>query len=214
VSLDGCGGTVDPPQEVQHVIIVFQENRTPDNLFHSLPNADIADSGLNSHGKTIPLTPVALAAAYDLDHSHAAFLAYYDNGKMDGADTRAVGCTKAAVHCPPRNPQFVYVPPVEVKPYFDLAQQYAFADRMFQTNQGPSFPAHQYIISGTSAPTSTSNLFAAENPFWRRGPPATDNFSNSGCTGPHGLAVNLIDPSGRNCQTYFPVLSIPHCQTC
>jgi phospholipase C len=72
VSLDGCGGAEDPPQKVQHVVIIFQENRTPDNLFHSLPNADIADSGVNSHGKTIYLAPFPLAAGYDLDHSHAA----------------------------------------------------------------------------------------------------------------------------------------------
>ena len=62
------------------------------------------------------------------------------------------------------NPQFMYVKPSDVQPYFDLAEQYTFGDRMFQTNQGPSFPAHQFILSGTSAPTATSDLFAAENP--------------------------------------------------
>ena len=62
------------------------------------------------------------------------------------------------------NPQFMYVKPADVQPYFALAEQYTFGDRMFQTNQGPSFPAHQFIISGTSAPTATSPLFAAENP--------------------------------------------------
>ena len=51
-----------------------------------------------------------------------------------------------------------------LNPYFQLAEQYTFGDRMFQTNQGPSFPAHQFIISGTSAPSSDSDLFAAENP--------------------------------------------------
>ena len=46
-----------------------------------------------------------------------------------------------------------------------MAVQYAFADRMFQTNQGPSFPAHQYIVSGTSSIGDGSSLRAAENPF-------------------------------------------------
>jgi phospholipase C len=87
---------------------------------------------------------------------------------MDGADTRPATCAKNRTHCP-TNPQFVYGPPSEVTLYFDLAKQYAFADRMFQTNQGPSFAAHQYIISGTSAPAAASDLFAAENPFWRHG---------------------------------------------
>jgi hypothetical protein len=95
-----------PPQQTQHVVIIFQENRTPHNLFHNLPNADIAISGINSHGQTIPLTPVSLAAAYDLDHSHKAFLAYYDNDKMDGADTRPTTCPKNGAFCP-ANPLFV-----------------------------------------------------------------------------------------------------------
>ena len=194
---------MDPLQKSQHVVIIFQENRTPDNLFHGLPNADIAVSGVNSHGQTIPLTPVSLAAAYDLDHSHAGFVAYYHNGKMDGADTRPATCAKNTAHCP-TNPQFVYVPPSEVTPYFDLAEQYAFADRMFQTNQGPSFPAHQYIISGTSAPAATSDLFAAENPFWRHGPPGNNNFSNSGCAASLRLVVSLIDPSGNESLNSFP----------
>jgi hypothetical protein len=63
LSLDGCGGTEDPPQKVQHVVIILQENRTPDNLFHSLPNADIADSEVNSHGKTIYLVGIELRRA-------------------------------------------------------------------------------------------------------------------------------------------------------
>lgn len=208
LTLAGCGGTAAPTQNLQHVVIIFQENRTPDNLFHSLPNADIAKSGMNSHGQTIPLAPVALAAKYDLDHSHEGFLAYYDHGKMDGADTRAAICPKKPTHCPP-NPQYVYVPQAEVKPYFDLAEQYSFADRMFQSNQGPSFPAHQYIISGTSAPTATSDMFVAENPFWQRGPEINTDFPNSGCAAPRGLAVRLINPSGRESSKSFPCFDHP-----
>ena len=29
-------------QVIQHVVVILQENRTPDNLFHGLPGADIA----------------------------------------------------------------------------------------------------------------------------------------------------------------------------
>jgi hypothetical protein len=59
---------------------------TPDNLFHGLPNADIADSGVNSLGQTIPLAPIPLANNYDLSHAHQAFVKMYDGGKMDGAE--------------------------------------------------------------------------------------------------------------------------------
>ena len=83
----GCAGASsvislnsDPPDptspKIQHVVVIFQENRTPDNLFHGLSNADIANSGLNSKGQTIPLAPdIPKASPYDLDHSHIAFLA-------------------------------------------------------------------------------------------------------------------------------------------
>jgi phospholipase C len=123
----------------------------------------------------------------------------FDGGKMDGADRVAVGCFKNAKNCPPPNPQFVYVPASEARPYLQLAEQYTFGDRMFQTNQGPSFPAHQFIISGTSAPTATSDLFAAENPWG--GP---DPFGDAGCTAPAAEFVSMIDPSGDESLTQYP----------
>ena len=69
----------DHQHDVQNVVVIFQENRTPDNLFGSnpnfLPGVDIATSGVNSQGQTIPLTPVPLANNYDLSHAHPAFVA-------------------------------------------------------------------------------------------------------------------------------------------
>jgi phospholipase C len=177
---------------IQHIVIIFQENRTPDNLFQDpvliARGADIASSGKNSQGQMIPLTPIDLGTSgsnpqsYDLDHAHGAFVQMYDGGKMDGADL--VSCSPAA-NCPP-NPQFKYVLPADVQPYFALAEQYTFGDRMFQTNQGPSFPAHQFIIAGTSAPTATSRLFASENPTLR---PA-------GCIASALNTVKMIDAAG------------------
>src|SRR5207253_4138052 len=208
VNSGGCGGsgtTVTPPpppspfgQKIQHVVVIFQENRTPDNLFHGLPNADIAASGVNSLGQTITLQPITLANNYDLSHAHTAFVKMYDGGKMDGADLVGLGCQAGAVGCPPPNPQFMYVNPSEVAPYFQLAQQYTFGDRMFQTNQGPSFPAHQFIISGTSAPTATSTLFAAEN-----------TNLGAGCTASPGAWVWMIDSAGVESSKMYPCFEHP-----
>jgi phospholipase C len=211
LNLGGCGGssTAPPPpssQKIQHVVVIFQENRTPDNLFHDTTliarGADIASSGLNSQGQQIPLAQMSIVTDYDLSHSHGAFLAMYDNGKMDGADKIPVYCQPNAVGCPPANPQFGYVNPAEVAPYFQLAEQFTFSDRMFQTNQGPSFPAHQFIISGTSAPTappdSNSVLFAAENPS-----------GGAGCAAASSAHVNLIDPSGLESQSMYPCFEHP-----
>ncbi|MGC2449246.1 MAG: Ig-like domain-containing protein [Candidatus Sulfotelmatobacter sp.] len=179
---------------IQHVIIIMQENRSPDNLFHGLPGADIASYGVNSYGQLIPLQPVPLANTWDLKHSHIAFSTMYDNGKMDGDNLNLVGC---GTHCPPPpNPQYGYVQQSDIAPYFQMAGQYTFADRMFQTNQGPSFPAHQFIISGTSAPTATSDLFASGEPYPQN--------EAAGCSAPSNVMVQLIDPYGNNTQTQYP----------
>jgi phospholipase C len=70
-----------------------------------------------------------------------------------------------------------------------MAETYTFGDRMFQSNQGPSFPAHQYILSGSSAQTAQADsLYAAENPDG-----AEDTGSTSGCIAPLTETVALIN---------------------
>lgn len=208
--MNGCGGSKSsvivpppppppPPGTIKHVVVIFQENRTPDNLFHDpvliANGADIASSGVNSSGQTIPLTPESLGVDYDLGHTHPSFEAMYDGGKMDGADKVQVSCYGTSC---PANAQFMYVQASDVGPYFQLAEQYTFGDRMFQTNEGPSFPAHQFILAGTSAPTATSNLFAAENT--QRG---------TGCAAPAGATVSLIDPNGNEAGSMYPCFEHP-----
>src|SRR5580692_12634152 len=90
VSLGASVALAQAPRDhhgVQNVVVIFQENRSPDNLFGSnpyfLPGVDIATSGVNSHGQQIPLTAVPLANNYDLSHAHAAFVAMYARGKMN-----------------------------------------------------------------------------------------------------------------------------------
>jgi len=193
----------EPPQtapSINHVVIIFQENRTPDNLFHGLPGADIAEAGFDSSGTLITLEPEPLANDYDLGHTHGDFERQYSGGEMNGADRVEVRCDAAEVDCaPPPNPQFKYVPPEEVAPYFALAQRYTFADRMFQTNQGPSFPAHQYLIAGTSQPAPDSPLFASSNSLDIPGP-----YGDVGCTAPPGTLVRMIDPEGSEQHFQYP----------
>ena len=223
LSLNGCGGgnrvSIPPPppsSKIQHVVIIFQENRTPDNLFQDpvlIKNgADIQNHGINSQHQTIPLSPIDLGTVgsspqnYDLSHAHSAFEQMCDLNSssgvcaMDGADQIPILCQKGAVGCPPPNPQFMYVNPADVQPYFQMAEQYTFADRMFQTNQGPSFPAHQFIISGTSAPAASSNLFAAEN---------MGSAGAAGCIAPPNQTVAIINPAGVESSTMYPCFEHP-----
>jgi phospholipase C len=206
------GLNVTPPQRgglIQHIVIIVQENRSPDNLFQD-PNlisngADIQSYGYTSNGSKVTLTPVSggLVTSYDLGHTHASFLDACDYNSttntcaMDGADL--ISCGPGTC---PTNPEYQYVQQQYVQPYWTMAETYTFADRMFQTNEGPSFPAHQYLLAGTSTvcvpgascPSGvTSSSFAvSDNPG---GNERSDGTSWAGCLAPPGSYVNFIDTS-------------------
>jgi phospholipase C len=135
---------------IEHVIIIVQENRTVDNLFNGFPGADTVTSGLNSHGKTIHLKPISLAEPYDMDNGADGFFVACDGAspsftcKMDGFDREAV----YGNHNDYPHPQYGYVPQPEVRHYWDLANQYVLADRMFTSQIDGSFVSHQYLVAG------------------------------------------------------------------
>src|SRR5689334_18895361 len=158
---------------IQHIIIVVQENRTPDNLFQdqNLINAGADIVPITTGGKcgtvSVPLIPRPLHDCVNPNHNHdAGWIPAYHNGGMDGAcnESYGTGCTGLPA-CPAGTghqycPQYAYAvnnSASPIQPYWDIAEKYGFANYMFQTNQGPSFPAHQFLLSGTSAPDSIQN---------------------------------------------------------
>jgi len=202
------------PINFQHVVVIVQENRTPDNLFRGLcaqtgvtcnatppittSQYDIQTSGWLTMGGTINPTAIPLANTYDLSHQHPAWVTECDldpatgKCKMDGA--AGVPCNPLAVCQTVTNPQFKYVDYSGgiLTPYFTLAKSYGWANFMFQTNQGPSFPAHQFIFGGTSAPSSAEDAagtFASENMTKGTG-------TGAGCVATEGRLVQLIDSTG------------------
>jgi phospholipase C len=185
--------------KISHIVIIVQENRSPDDLFAGLKGADTQSYGLDSGGKRIELAPIALTAPYDLDHEHRAYALESDNGAMNGFNLEHSSDCKDPKSCPkPDVAAYGYVPRKEVEPYFEMASQYAFADKMFATNQGPSFPAHQYLISGTSTVSASSTVRVSENPYTPK-----QTFTG-GCDSPVGsLAIN-IDTNGQELQETYP----------
>ncbi|MGA8574906.1 MAG: alkaline phosphatase family protein [Candidatus Cybelea sp.] len=143
--------------KIDHIVFIIQENRSFDNLFQGYPGADTVSSGENSSGETIPLQPESLADRYDIDHSaQAMFEACDGTGTIPGTHCRMDGFNKERSYFGPRNPQYVYVPHDESKPYFDMAHHWVVADRMFASQLDESFVAHQYIIAAQA--DSTVNL--------------------------------------------------------
>jgi phospholipase C len=220
----------------EHIILIVQENRTPDNLFQGLcappfgraPSCSTSPGpgqyNIQTHnwlnenspsGVTKP-HPVKLASTYDLTHTHHAFMVMCDAGpgntcRMDGADFES--CAPAC----PKNPEFGFVENTSgiLNPYLELATQYGWANYMFQTNQGPSFPAHQYLFGGTSAPNAADDaagIFAAENGN------AIIGSGNIGCASPVDvrvrgktvpLTVRLIGPDGEDLPGIYPCFERP-----
>jgi len=153
-------------QTFEHIIIIVQENRTPDNLFGAsgLPGGDLQ---VHPKGKAVTLNTTG-----NYDHSHAGFLTQASGVYPNGA--------------------YAYVAS-GVDPYWQMAAEYGFANYMFQTNQGASFPARQMLMSGTSAPSDTSDLFVSDNAISGR----------VGCEAKAGSLVPTIAPDGTM-GTVFP----------
>ncbi len=193
----------------QHIIVVFQENRTPDNLFYALcANFPCSPTPSNTQyniqtanwldetsptGVTQP-TGVALANYYSVGHGHVAWKKQCDLNtivnppqcRMDGAAFTSANRGAFAFVINTVNTKY---PNGVLTPYLTLATQYGWANFMFQTNQGPSFPAHQFIFGGTSALDASGDeagTFLSGNP---NGP--------GGCYAQDGEHIQLIDSAGK-----------------
>ena len=73
---------------------------------------------------------------YDLGHWYQAYVGDYNNGKMNGFDLEGGGKGQG----PAGKDPYQYVDPEQIKPYWDIAQQYALADHLFQTQGSGSLP--------------------------------------------------------------------------
>ncbi len=194
--------------QFQHIIVVFQENRTPDNLFYALcDNFPCSTTPNNSQyniqtsnwldktspsGLTQPIG-VTLGSTYPLQHTHNAWKAECDiNTNVNPPQCRMDGAAGTS----PKRGAFAYVansvnskfPNGEITPYLTMATDYGWANFMFQTNQGPSYPAHQFIFGGTSALSAEGD---AQGSF------LSENFTGpAGCYAETGESTVLLNSSG------------------
>ncbi len=244
----------------EHVIIVIQENRTPDNLFgayasSSYPTTTLPQLGPGYDLQIAPASmqtgngnqagqPWCLGACFDPYHVHQAWLDQYVNG---GATYNACAssveakCTGQGDTCngqsigtggnqipPPSCWQNTYASPIydmghfttskypngasPLIPYFDIAYKYGFANYFFQTNQGPSQPAHDFLFGGTSSPTQALNQQGDTSYYYQLFAGDNVNKSPSGCG--TSTITDLIYPNGQTTDSNFSpgtALSAPPC---
>lgn len=161
VAVTSCSDSSDSPNSsgditnLQHIVVLMQENRSYDHYFGMLHERDQPESEpLPSVGNPNPLDPAetilpSLQARYcetdDLEHSWNATHAEINGGTMDGftaanvTDSDPTGSRAMGVYDNQKLPF-----------YYWLADNFAVADRYFASVPGPTFPNRFYFLTGTS----------------------------------------------------------------
>ena len=164
--------------QIQHIVVMIQENRSFDDLFATFPGADGATHGLmktRSGEVNVPLKSVSLIEPCDFAHGYASFLKDEDGGLMDGFGLEGGGRLCPG---PVGTADYQYVDPLQIGPYWTIAKQWVLADHFFQTQGSGSFTAHQDLIAGGSTidkdKTKTLVDFPTHKPWGCDAPKSTD----------------------------------------
>jgi phospholipase C len=176
---------------IQHVVVLMQENRSFDNMFNGYPGADTVQSATLPGGNQFNLTPIPMTYYGDIMHDHTTFLVQYNGGLMNGFLNTPIDLVTPDAVVPPTY-AYSYVQQSDVQLYWNIAQQYVLADRFFQSNSGPSYVAHQYLIAGQSANVD-------ENP----------SIPPWGCNAPAGTTTTMLDSKGNEVPGPFPCFNYP-----
>ncbi len=129
---------------IQHIVILYQENRTFDNYFGTYPGANglsmnVALPKARESKETFNPFHLTNTSTRDLDHSSRVARIAYDNGKMDGF-----------VYAEGSDLTMGYYDDRELPYYWDYASKFVLMDNFFSSQMGPSLPNHLYLIAGQS----------------------------------------------------------------
>jgi len=129
---------------IKHVVILFQENHSFDNVLGKLcvedARCDGTTTGLLSDGSTIPLPPqpdVVPQAVHDVASQTKAI----DGGKMDKFDKTAGCSAKSGYTC------FDQVDPSQIPDLAALARAFAISDHTFEDGPMPSWGSHLDLVT-------------------------------------------------------------------
>ncbi len=157
--------------KIQHLIVIFQENRSFDSYFGTYPGAEglpakdghfttcIPDPRL---GKCVRPYHDASLVNGGGPHGQGAAAADIDDGLMDGfvresESNGGRGCGGFSSVCEASSPSDVmgYHDAREIPNYWAYAEHFALDDHMFQSDASWSLPSHLYMVSEWSARCAT-----------------------------------------------------------
>ena len=164
--------------KISHIVVIIQENRSFDSIFHGFKGADYATSGKDHTGKTQTLKPISFVESWDLCHGYTDAMTDIDGGAMDGFD-----------HCPGPNflKAYSYVTASQTKKLFTLAQQYGMSDKFFSSQIDDSYIAHQYLIASYAGMADGH----PDDPHW-------------GCDASKTARIQLLNSHGQKTKQVFP----------
>lgn len=127
---------------INHIIIIFQENRTFDHYFGTYPGANGLPANISlpiTKGSNITVKPFHLnkLCTPDMHHDTPAASVAYDGGKMDGF-----------VYGENSSVTMGYYVNSDIPYYWNYAQNYVLMDNFYSSQMGASLTNHLYIISG------------------------------------------------------------------
>lgn len=143
----GCGVAFlacsnQPPNAIEHVVIILKENHTFDNYFGTFPGVDGRTTGLTSTGATIPLTPMPDADEAPVCNSWDCALEAMNAGKMNQFDLISSGLSA-----------YTQASQQQIPNYWQYAQHFVLADQYFTSVHGPSLPNHFFTLAAQSGGT-------------------------------------------------------------
>jgi phospholipase C len=129
---------------IQHIVILYQENRTFDHFFGTYPGANGLPLNIalpKTPGSNLTVSPFHLSntSTRDLDHSSRAAAVAYDHGRMDGF-----------IYAENSELTMGYYDYRELPYYWDYASKFVLMDNFYTSQMGPSLPNHLYLIAGQS----------------------------------------------------------------
>ena len=160
----------DPIHQIEHVVIVMQENRSFDSYFGTYPGANGIPNAAGVPAVCLP-DSVALGTCTapfhdtnDVDiggpHGLDAATADIDSGKMDGfvVSARSGGGARCQdpfePTCGAGQDVMGYHDNNEIPNYWAYAQSFVLQDAMFESVKSWSLPSHLYMVSEWSATCS------------------------------------------------------------
>jgi len=163
---------------IKHFVYLMQENHSFDNYFGTRPGVDGIPKGTCM--PVIPGKPKPCVQPYhigdegvkDLPHTESAFLAQYNDGKMDGFVAAVAGQGNDG------RLAMGYYDARDMPFYWNIADEYVIFDRFFSSSSSGSVRNHMYRVTGSPGATGKHESIPPEG--WGDIPTIFDRLEAAG----------------------------------